>query len=115
VQVKSRRDIGSDKGWHFRPKHADQAAPRLFYCLVDFGKSEGVAPIAYVLPSQKVAEVLTVTHLRWLAIPGKKGQAHNDNEVRRLIPDYSKVYVGVPNPYPRGWLDEYRDRWDCSI
>jgi hypothetical protein len=62
VQVKSRRDIGSDKGWHFQPKHASNPPARLFYCLVDFGKSERDHPTIYVMPSAKIAEVLTATY-----------------------------------------------------
>jgi hypothetical protein len=31
--------------------------------------------------------------------------------MRRLLPDYAKVF-GVVNPYPKGWLDEYRDAWN---
>lgn len=38
IQVKTRRDIGSDGGWHMREKHEQIRGERLFYCycLVDF-------------------------------------------------------------------------------
>ena len=30
IQVKARRDIGRDKGWHMKPKHEDMVADDLF-------------------------------------------------------------------------------------
>ena len=33
IQVKSRRDIGSDGGWHMRPKHEGLVSDRLFIAL----------------------------------------------------------------------------------
>ena len=38
IQVKTRRDIGSDRGWHMKPKHESATAPDLFYVFVDVGK-----------------------------------------------------------------------------
>ena len=38
IQVKTRRDLGSDGGWHMKEKHEKIRSDRLFYCLVDFGK-----------------------------------------------------------------------------
>jgi hypothetical protein len=32
VQVKARRDIGSDGGWHMKKKHEVMIEPLLFYC-----------------------------------------------------------------------------------
>jgi hypothetical protein len=39
IQVKSRRDIGADGGWHMKEKHESIISERLFYCFVDFGKT----------------------------------------------------------------------------
>jgi hypothetical protein len=44
IQVKSRRDIGSDGGWHMGEKHESLVVDKLFYCFVDFGKSLGDVP-----------------------------------------------------------------------
>src|SRR5271170_7099563 len=85
IQVKTRRDIGSDGGWHMKGKHEATRAERLFYCFVDFGKSPSDQPIVHVLPSALVAEVLQRSHRKWLATPGKKGQAHKDGSMRRLM------------------------------
>lgn len=111
IQVKTRRDIGSDGGWHMHAKHENIREDRLFYCFVDFGKTPGARPTVHILPSALVADVLSTSHRKWLAKPGKKGQPHKDSPVRRLVPDYT-TYIGpTDNPYPKGWLDQYRDAW----
>ena len=38
IQVKTRRDIGYDKGWHMKPKHEVMIVEDLFYVFVDVGK-----------------------------------------------------------------------------
>lgn len=111
IQVKARRDIGSDGGWHMKEKHEKLRSDRLFYCFVDFGKTAADRPIVYVLPSERVAEVLFSAHRKWLSNPGKKGQMHKDGAMRRFLPDYTRTFGFVNNPYPKGWLDPYRDAW----
>ena len=111
IQVKSRRDIGADGGWHMRPKHEDLVAEKLFYCFVDFGKTPQDRPSVFVMPSAVVAEVLKASHRAWLSTPGAKGQQRKDNPVRRLVPDYTYAYRPNPNPYPQGWMDRYRNAW----
>ena len=58
-----------------------------------------------------VAEAIGSSHASWLSTPGKRGQQRNDSNVRRLLPDYSNAYLGKVDPYPLGWMDEYRDAW----
>ena len=111
IQVKSRRDVGTDGGWHMRKKHEGLLSESLFYCFLDFGKSPDERPCVYVMPSVVVADVLTASHQAWLATPGAKGQQRKDNPARRLFPDYSYAFRPNPNPYPIGWMDEYRDAW----
>ena len=31
--------------------------------------------------------------------------------MRRFMPDYERVFGSTENPYPKGWLDPYRDAW----
>ena len=107
IQVKTRRDIGSDGGWHRKAKHENIRSDSLFYCFVDFGKTTDARPTVYVLPSARVAEVLFTAHRKWLANPGKRGQ--QDSAVRRRVPDYTRYIAPSENPYPKGWLDQYRD------
>lgn len=111
IQVKSRRDIGADGGWHMGPKHERIIGDRLFYCFVDFGKTPKDRPSVFVMPSSVVAEVISVSHKAWLSVPGAKGQKRNDSKMRRLMPDYKKSYHPNPTPYPLGWMDQYRDAW----
>ena len=59
IQVKTRRDIGYDKGWHMKPKHEVMIVEDLFYVFVDVGKKPSDATICYVLPSKVVAELHT--------------------------------------------------------
>ena len=73
VQVKARRDIGSEGGWHMRAKHEGIVRDLLFYCFVDFGKALEDCPKCWVLPSAVVAQTLRKAHLDWLGTPGKAG------------------------------------------
>src|SRR5260370_30071759 len=73
IQVKTRRDIGADGGWHMRVKHEAIRADRLFYCFVGFRKTVDTRPAVFVVPSTVVAEALAASHRAWLAHPGKKG------------------------------------------
>jgi hypothetical protein len=111
IQVKTRRDIGSDGGWHMKAKHENIRGDRLFYCFVNFGTTPNDRPIVHVLPSTLVADVLTASHRQWLKTPGKKGQPHKDGTMRRLLPDYTRTFGAIDNPYPKGWLDPHRNAW----
>ena len=108
IQVKTRRDKGSDRGWHMSEKHETIVSPTLFYCFVDVGSTDDAQPVCYVVPSEKVARVLKESHQHWLNTPGKNGQPHNQTKMRRLLPDYS--YMGF-EVYPDGWLKPYHEAW----
>lgn len=103
LQVKTRRK-GADKGWHMRAKHETLVSDRLFYVFVDM---EPVEPVSYVIPSAVVADVVTKENASWLRAPGKKGQAHNQTDMRRVQPKYSYSVEGFPD----GWMEEYREAW----
>lgn len=108
VQVKTRRGKGSDRGWHMGKKHEGLTSPSLFYCFVDFAMGTGSAPFTYVVPAAVVATTLKECHAAWLAQPGAKGQARNDSDFRRFLPDYSDLKMGK---YEDGWLDPFREAW----
>jgi hypothetical protein len=110
VQVKTRRGIGSDGGWHMKAKHEEIASSSLFYCFVDFGDGMTLAPASWLVPSPVVAEILQKSYRAWLTKPGKKGQEHKDTLMRRFLPDYS--HWGLGEKYGKGWLDDYHERWD---
>ncbi len=106
VQVKVRRDIGFDGGWHMGQKHEELTSPNLFYCFVDFGKSLADQPKTWVVPGSIVAKSLQEIHQDWLRTPGKRGQQRNDSTFRRFMPDYE------PLPqYKMGWLQVYFENW----
>lgn len=109
VQVKARRDIGTDGGWHMNVKHEAMIRDLLFYCFVDFGRSLDEAPKCWVLPSAVVAETLATAHKAWLLAPGRGGRPHQDHDMRRLLPHYPQL-ANDPN-FTTGWLDRYREDW----
>ncbi len=100
IQVKSRQ-YGSDGGWHMGEKHESQVDEDLFFCFVDFQPKN---PTVHVIPAKVVAETIKLDHEIWLATPGKRGQAHNPTNFRRLR----------PNPYGKddSWMDDYFENWD---
>jgi hypothetical protein len=106
VQVKVRRDIGSDGGWHMRPKHETLTSPNLFYCFVDFGRTLADMPKTWVVPSAIVAKSIQDMYGHWLAAPGKNGQPHKDGDLRRFLPEYRQLPA-----YQMGWLQPYFENW----
>ena len=104
LQVKTRTK-GPDGGWHMRDKHERIIGPRLLYVFLDFEPGE---PVTYVIPSSVVANYVKTEHEVWLATPGLRGQPHNDNAGRRLLPRHKYLIPGFPD----GWMDQYRERWD---
>lgn len=110
IQVKTRRELGSDGGWHMKAKHEGIRGASLFYVFLSFPNDIGELPNAFVVPSAVVAEVLCVSHQTWLARPGRRGQPHKDGEMRRFLPDYS--HLGLADDYGPTWLERYRDAWD---
>lgn len=108
VQVKTRRDIGSDGGWHMRAKHEHLRSPTLLYCFVDFGRGPNDHPSCYVVPSEIVATTLADAHAAWLGQPGKRGQNRKDNDLRRFLPSYENIGL---EKRCSGWLDPYREAW----
>ena len=110
VQVKTRRELGTDGGWHMKAKHEGIRGSSLFYVFLSFPTDVRALPDAFVVPSAVVAEFLHVSHQTWLARPGRKGQPHKDGEMRRFLPNYS--HLDLAEHYGPGWLEPYRDGWD---
>ena len=91
IQVKTRRNIGRDKGWRMTPKHEAMMADGLFYVFVDVGRQPSYPTTSYILPSEVVADGILLCHQVWLDTPGKGGRVHKASNMRRLLPDYSSV------------------------
>ena len=115
IQVKTRRNLGTDGGWHMRPKHEDLVSDKLFYCFVDLGDKAMGDPEYFIIPSWVVAKAIKESHQAWLSNPGKNGHIRKDSTVRRLLPDYSKSFAPHKCPYPSGWLEKYRDAWGVLL
>ena len=117
IQVKTRRDIGRDKGWHMKPKHGEMVVDDLFYVLVDVGKRQLDRTTCYVLPSHVVAKCIRLCHQVWLDTLGRGGRPHKDSNVRRLRPDHSSINPiseegrAIVDRYRSGWLAPYRNNW----
>lgn len=114
VQVKT-RSKGSDKGWHMSQKHEGINSTTLFYCFVDMEREDNSLPVTYIIPSSVVALVLKDAHQLWLDTPGQKGKAHNDNKMRRLLPDYLRgreLSPEITKKLGKGWLEQYRENWE---
>ena len=109
IQVKTRRAIGSDGGWHMKAKHEAIRWPTLFYVFVDFGTGANHPPKNYVVPSLVVADILERSHKIWLARPGRGGRPHKDGEMRRFLPSYEHLEMPAN---ALGWLDQYHDAWE---
>src|SRR4051812_29099174 len=90
IQVKTRRGIGSDGGWHMKKKHEEIRWPSLFYVFLGFKSDPMMVPDLFVVPSAVVADCLYTCHRAWLGTPGRYSQQRNDGDMRRLLPDYSK-------------------------
>lgn len=110
IQVKTRREIGSDGGWHMKAKHENIRGGSLFYVFLSFPNDSDRLPDAFVVPSVVVADILRLAHTTWLAKPGRNGQAHKDGEMRRFLPSYA--HLGLGEAYGPGWLEPYRDAWE---
>lgn len=106
IQVKGRRDLGQG-GWPMKAKHEGLDERGLIYCFVDFGKTLFDRPQCWIVPSAVVADVLTRSHRTWLARPGRAGQAHKENDLRRFTRAYGPDDIGKPH----GWLDEFYEAW----
>jgi hypothetical protein len=61
--------------------------------------------VYYIIPSSIMAKEISKAHRAWLAIPGVKGQEHNDSKIRTVnLPPFRSI---------TGWdVSEYQDRWD---
>ena len=81
IQVKTNQ--GSNPGWVLNKKAETFYADKLFYVFVNL-KGPKERPDFYIVPSKVVADFVWNDHQKWLETPGKKGQAHKDNPVRKF-------------------------------
>ena len=92
IQVKTSQ--GTAAVWMMSKKAEADLAENLYYIFVSLPSE--AAPAYHIVPRSVVATFVRQSHAQWLATPGKRGQAHRDNDLRQ--------YVDSTN--------EYRDRWE---
>ncbi len=81
IQVKTNQ--GSKPEWVLNKKAENFYADTLFYIFVNL-KGLEEHPDFYIVPSKIVADFVRTDHRKWLETPGKRGQAHRDNPVRKF-------------------------------
>ena len=67
----------------------------IIYFLVSLNELE--QPEYHIVPSKIVAKTIREEHAKWLATPGRNGQQHNDNPIRKFSDSD----------------DKYLNNWDC--
>lgn len=82
------------KKWTLSKKNEGLIGKNIFYVFVSLNELD--APEYHIVQSEVVAETIKKTHQNWLNTPGKKGQQHNDNNIR-TFEDKADIYL---------------DRWD---
>ncbi len=80
IQVKTSQ--GAKPDWVLTKKAEDDLAENLFYVLVCLPPAG--PPKYHIVPRRVVARYVSENHKRWLATPGRRGQAHRDNPLRRF-------------------------------
>lgn len=70
------------KEWTLSSKNETLVGDNIFYIFVSLNELE--IPEYHIVPSKIVAESITASHKKWLETPGKKGQKHNDNSMRKF-------------------------------
>lgn len=81
IQVKTNRR--SSRDWVLNQKSEDYFADNLFYVFVNL--NDGIKqPDYFVVPSTVVAKYAKESHETWLNTPGRNGQAHNANTLRKF-------------------------------
>ena len=93
IQVKTKRP--GLKEWMMSEKNESTKDKNIYYVFVSL--NEGMTrPDYHISSSSDVARFIKRNHKRWLETPGKSGQKHNENKMRK-------------------WFDEknkYKERWD---
>ena len=92
IQVKTTKYKKSS--WTLSKKNETLIGKNIVYFLVKLNELE--SPEYHIVPSEIIAKTISESHKKWLKTPGKKGQPHNDNSMRKFSDEE----------------DKYLDRWD---
>lgn len=83
------------KNWVLNEKSERYHAENHYYVFVALGAPDQ-RPSYHIVPSEAVAKHATTFHQQWLDTPGRKGQQHVDNSMRKF----------------NDANDDYLERWD---
>ena len=95
IQVKTSSNRTPRGGWILNQKAEQISDNNLFYIFVTIPKNNE-SPSFHIVPSKDIAHDVKTGHKKWLETPGKKGQKHNETNMR----------------YWRDGDNKYLDRWD---
>ena len=70
------------KSWTLGAKNENIEDDNVVYFLVSLNELE--QPEYHIVPSKIVAKTIREEHAKWLATPGRNGQQHNDNPIRKF-------------------------------
>ncbi len=95
VTIQCKTNQTTARKWLLNEKSERFESDSHVYIFVALGKLT-TRPRFHIVPSKVVAERIRKGHRRWLETPGKKGQKHQDSNMRQF---------GDPQ-------DEFLERWD---
>lgn len=70
------------KVWTLGVKNEELIGDNIIYIFVALNELD--VPEYHIVPSYIVAKTIKESHQEWLNTPGKKGQQHNDNPIRKF-------------------------------
>lgn len=77
------------KKWTLSKKNEELVGDNIFYVFVSLNELD--TPEYHIVPSIVVSEVIKTAHQKWLETPGKRGQKHNDTNIRVFL-DEDDIY-----------------------
>ena len=80
IQVKTTKYKKSS--WTLNKKNVTLIGDNIVYFLVKLNEMD--TPEYHFVPSKLIAKTLKKEHEKWLKTPGRNGQAHNDNSMRKF-------------------------------
>lgn len=106
VQVKTYRP-GRDKTVSVGRKAELDYGPGFFWVLAGIPEIGSTADWEYyIIPSSVISNIVRESHQMWMDTPGKKGQAHNESNVRAIAVPPSSM------PYTLQSIKDFAGRWD---
>lgn len=95
ITIQCKTNQTTARKWLLNEKSEEFVSKDHFYVFVALGKPTD-RPRFHIVPSRVVAERIRKGHRKWLETPGKKGQKHQDSNMRQFV-----------DPE-----DEFLERWD---